>query len=113
MPLFSGNKNHSAEDMYKVIYNTYRHRVFNYLSVKVHDRNDIRDIMQNIFVHLWQYRDSLGGSNTEKIIFKTCNQETANFFQKHKHHLNRQELLDDTEDHSDDQIQLLMEKEQQ
>ncbi|OCA77100.1 hypothetical protein BBI01_01160 [Chryseobacterium artocarpi] len=113
MPFFSGNKSRSAEDMYKIIYNTYRHRVFSYISVKIQDKNDIRDIMQNVFVHLWQYRNSLGGSNTEKIIFKTCNQETANFFQKQKNRLKPQEYIDDTTDNSDTQIQLLQEKEQQ
>ncbi|WP_165852215.1 sigma-70 family RNA polymerase sigma factor [Chryseobacterium pennae] len=65
--------------MYKIIYNTYQQRVFSYVAGRITDRNDILDISQNVFVHLWQYRKSLGGSNTENIIFKTCNQEIFNF----------------------------------
>lgn len=70
----------NAEDMYKNIYNTYRERVFDYIKVRIKNRDDIRDIMQNVFFHLWKYREVLGGTNTENIIFKTCNQEISNFY---------------------------------
>lgn len=66
--------------MYKKIYNTYRERVFDYIKGKVKDRDDILDIMQNVFFHLWKYREVLGGTNTENIIFKTCSQEISNFY---------------------------------
>lgn len=69
-----------VEDMYKLIYNTYRERIFHYIKGKVNNRNDIRDISQNVFFHLWEYKEALGGTNTENIIFKTCNQEISKFF---------------------------------
>jgi len=74
------------------------------------DRNDARDITQNVFVHLWQYRDLLGGSNTENIIFKTCNQEIADFLTAQ----NRNPTSTSYDDQTDDSIEALnlkMEKE--
>ncbi|WP_426477500.1 RNA polymerase sigma factor [Chryseobacterium sp. CBSDS_008] len=69
-----------AEDMYKLIYHTYRERIFDYIKGRVKNRNDIRDISQNVFFHLWEYKEVLGGPNTENIIFKTCKQEISKFF---------------------------------
>lgn len=77
---FSSKHITDAEDMYKLIYHTYRERIFDYIKGKVKNRNDIRDISQNVFFHLWEYKEALGDTNTENIIFKTCNQEISKFF---------------------------------
>lgn len=111
MSIFFRNSKNSAEDMYKYIYNTYRQRVSTYISTKVHERDEVRDIVQNVFVHLWKYRDSLGKSDTENIIFKTCNQETAKYFRGKKSDLHSPLPLD-IPDSSDDQIQSLLEQEE-
>lgn len=46
---------------------------------KVKGRENVTDITQNVFSHLWEYRRSLLGVNTENIIFNTCKQEIAKF----------------------------------
>ncbi len=110
MSIFSGNNKTNTENMYKMIYNTYKDRIFYYISGRMKDRNDARDITQNVFVHLWQYRDLLGGSNTENIIFKTCNQEIADFLTAQ----NRNPTSTSYDDQTDDSIEALnlkMEKE--
>ena len=103
-----------VEDMYKLIYDTYRVRVFDYIKGKVKDRNDIRDISQNVFFHLWEYKESLGGTNTENIIFKTCNQEISKFFATKKKHVfgNDYSILE-TPDDSADQLDAKVIKEEQ
>lgn len=103
-----------AEDMYKLIYNTYRARVFDYIKGKVKDRNDIRDISQNVFFHLWQYKEALGGTSTENIIFKTCNQEISKFFAaQQKQALGNDYCILETPDDSDDQLEAKITKEEQ
>ncbi|SIS61570.1 RNA polymerase sigma-70 factor, ECF subfamily [Chryseobacterium ureilyticum] len=103
-----------VEDMYKSIYNTYRERVFQYIRGKVKDRNDIRDIAQNVFFHLWEYRESLGGANTENIIFKTCNQEISKFFKtQRKHVFEKNYNIPETPDDAVDQLDSKLIKEQQ
>ena len=92
--------------MYKSIYYAYKDRVFYHVGKKVKDRNDILDISQNIFVHLWQYRNSLGGSNIENIIFKTCNQEISNFYSKQI----KQPSITDFTDRPDESSELLQDK---
>ncbi|WP_183043922.1 RNA polymerase sigma factor [Sphingobacterium siyangense] len=100
--------------MYKSIYNTYRERVFYYINGKVKDRNDIRDIAQNVFFHLWEYRESLGGANTENIIFKTCNQEISKFFKtQRKHIFEKNYNIPETPDDAVDQLDSKLIKEQQ
>lgn len=102
---FFSKKTTDVEDMYKLIYNTYRGRVFAYIDEKVSDRNDILDIMQNVFLHLWQYRNALGGTNTESIIMKTCNQEISNFYRTlNKQPLGNDDHLLDQPDDTEDQL---------
>lgn len=110
MPLFDEHNNSNQEDMYKKIYHTYQHRVFLYIAGKISDRNDVRDIFQNVFIHLWQYKKALGGPNTENIIFKTCNQEIADFC--HKNNKRFQSLESDYPDRSEEQIQYIIKKEE-
>lgn len=103
-----------VEDMYKSIYNTYRERVFHYIKGKVKNRNDIRDIAQNVFFHLWEYKESLGGANTENIIFKTCNQEISKFFKtQRKHVFENDHAIPETPDDAVDQLDSKLKKEQQ
>lgn len=100
--------------MYKSIYNTYRERVFHYIRGKVKDRNDIRDIAQNVFFHLWEYKESLGGANTENIIFKTCNQEISKFFKTHRRYVFENNYnIPETPDDAVDQLDSKLIKEQQ
>lgn len=109
MTLFSKHTNH-WEDMYKSIYYTYKDRVFSYVAKRVKDRNDILDISQNVFVHLWQYRESLGGPDNENIIFKTCNQEISNFFAKKSNEISP-DLLPDRPDESAESLHHKLKKE--
>lgn len=100
--------------MYKIIYNTYRERVFDYIKGKVTDRDDIRDIMQNVFFHLWKYKEAIGGTNTENIIFKTCNQEISNFYlTQSKQPIRNESPILERPDHSMDQLLLKVEQEEQ
>ncbi|WP_153848421.1 RNA polymerase sigma factor [Sphingobacterium paramultivorum] len=69
----------NEEAKYKELFDTYHFRVFMYISKRIKSRENIMDISQNVFVHLWQYRKSLLISNPEAIIFNTCNQEISKF----------------------------------
>ncbi len=83
MPLFSRNKN-DYDVMFQKIYETYWNRMFAMVSRKVKDRDDVLDILQNIFFHLWNYRKSLTEQNAESVIIKTCIQEISNFSARQK-----------------------------
>jgi RNA polymerase sigma-70 factor (ECF subfamily) len=51
----------------------------------VSDEEDIEELVQDIFMHVWKYcseTDSL--SQTEAIIFKSAKQEISNFYRKKK-----------------------------
>ncbi|WP_183037357.1 sigma-70 family RNA polymerase sigma factor [Chryseobacterium sp. AG363] len=66
--------------MFQQIYDTYWNRIFVMVARKVKDRDDVFDVMQNIFFHLWIYRNSLNQQNTESAIVKTCVQEISKYF---------------------------------
>ena len=42
----------------------------------IHGKDDIEDVVQDVFVHLWKYKNSLG-TNREAIVYKTAKQEIA------------------------------------
>jgi len=113
MPLFSHHPNNS-DFMFHTIYDTYWNRIFAIVSRKVKDRDDILDIMQNIFFHLWIYRKSLTQKNSESIIIKTCSQEISNYFSQQKKlpytsEIENVQLSDDSEE----QLQTILEEEEQ
>ncbi|WP_313239754.1 sigma-70 family RNA polymerase sigma factor [Sphingobacterium multivorum] len=101
--------------MFQKIYETYWNRMFALVARKVKDRDDILDIMQNIFCHLWNYRNSLTPQNAESVVIKTCIQEISNFFSEQKKQsfanddISNAQLADD----SSEQLQAILEKEEQ
>ncbi len=50
----------------------------------IHGRDDIEDVVQDIFVHLWKHRHSLNDTNLSAAVFKTAKQEISNFYRKNK-----------------------------
>lgn len=112
MTFFRKHINHE-EAKYKELFYAYHHRVFMFIARKVKDRESVMDITQNVFVHLWQYRNSLLKLNPEAIIFNTCNQEISKFYQSIQK-LPTQPLNEnfDPKDSSHDYMTIEMEKEQ-
>lgn len=72
--------------MFQTLYDSYKKRVYGIVAQKIKEKDDVLDIMQNIFFHLWIYKESLTPSNTEGIIIKTCKQEISNFVSRQKKH---------------------------
>ncbi|KPE49107.1 RNA polymerase sigma factor [Chryseobacterium indologenes] len=71
------------DSLFEKLYTGYKHQVFFFVKKYVHGQDDIEDIVQDIFVHLWKHRDSLA-QNTDAIVYKTAKQEIANFYRKNK-----------------------------
>lgn len=71
------------ESLFEELYSEYKHQVFFFVKKYIHGQDDIEDVVQDIFVHLWKYRQSLG-NNKEAVVFKTAKQEIANFYRKNK-----------------------------
>lgn len=65
------------------IYTEYKHQVFFFVKKYIQGQEDIEDVVQEIFVHLWKHRSALS-SNRDAIIFKTAKQEIAQFYRKKK-----------------------------
>jgi len=113
MSLFSRNQNNS-DVMFQTIYDTYWNRMFAIVARKIKDQDDVLDIMQNIFFHLWIYRNSLTKQNAESIVIKTCVQEISNFFSQQKKHPVTMEITNvQLSDDSPDQLQAILEKEEE
>lgn len=68
---------------FKILYAEYKHQIFFFVKKYIHGQDDIEDVVQDIFVHLWKHRDQLD-KNKEVIIFKTAKQEVANFYRRNK-----------------------------
>lgn len=113
MSLFSNHPS-PADRMFQNIYETYKNRVFAVVASKIRDRDDILDIMQNVFFHLWIYRESITKENSESIIIKTCKQEISNFISLQK----KQSIIQESahiklSDDSDEMLEAALEKEEQ
>ncbi len=111
---FRSKHNNNDEDVYKLLYDTYRNRVFAIIGSKVQNRNDILDIMQNVFFHLWVYKASITSDNAESIVLKTCRQEISKFFsQQNKQSFTRDISEVQIVDESVALLETIQEKEEQ
>jgi len=67
------------------IYSQYKVQVYFFVSKYISNREDVEDVVQEIFVHLWKYSAQLKSSDTiESIIFKSAKQEIASFYRRSK-----------------------------
>ncbi|MCL1636707.1 sigma-70 family RNA polymerase sigma factor [Elizabethkingia sp. HX WHF] len=72
------------DSSFRKIYTEYKHQVFFFVKKYIHGRDDIEDVVQDIFVHLWKHRHSLNDTNLSAAVFKTAKQEISNFYRKNK-----------------------------
>ncbi len=70
---------------FKKIYSDYKHQVYFFVRKYISGQEDIEDVVQEIFVHLWKHHTQLQKSeHPEAVIFRTAKQEIANFYRKNK-----------------------------
>lgn len=67
------------------VYKRYHRRVYGFVSKYVDDIQDVEDIVQEVFVHLWKHVKALRKhENPESIIFKASRQEVTNYYRRKK-----------------------------
>lgn len=112
MNFFKGSEN--EQYLFKEFFLKYNRRVFLFLSSKIANRDDVMDVTQNVFIHLWKYRKDLNNDNVEKIIFKTCNQEISSFYLvKNKQNFYENDVdLNNISDETQENLDLMLLKEQ-
>ncbi|ROI05853.1 sigma-70 family RNA polymerase sigma factor [Chryseobacterium sp. G0240] len=71
-------------DSFEKIYSEYKHKVYFFVKKYIQKEEDIQDIVQDIFFHIWKHLDNSGSTPVEAIVFKTCRQEVSNFYRKNK-----------------------------
>lgn len=72
-------------DSFKEIYSAYKHRVYFFVAKYVSDEEDIEELVQDIFMHVWKHASKADSpSQTEAVIFKSAKQEISNFYRKRK-----------------------------
>lgn len=75
----------SMIEPFKKIYSEYKHRVYFFAKKYVQRDEDVEDIVQDVFVHVWKYMEKNDQKTPiEAVIFKTCKQEVAHFYRKNK-----------------------------
>jgi DNA-directed RNA polymerase specialized sigma24 family protein len=61
-----------AMEYFEKIYLDYKHKVYFFVKKFISITEDVEDVVQEIFVHLWKHSASLKNSQTlDSIIFKT------------------------------------------
>ncbi|KMQ59533.1 hypothetical protein ACM46_20845 [Chryseobacterium angstadtii] len=92
---------------FEKIYSEYKHRVYFFVKKYIQRDEDVEDVVQDIFVHVWKYVHKTDHpSAIEAIIFKTSKQEVANFYRKNKLVLvsSDQNAIQDTEDQPSEEL---------
>ncbi|MEC3874565.1 RNA polymerase sigma factor [Chryseobacterium salviniae] len=70
---------------FKKIYVDYKDQVYFFVRNYISNTEDVEDVVQEIFIHLWKHSSALKDSqNVEPVIFKTAKQEVSNFYRKNK-----------------------------
>lgn len=70
---------------FREFYDVYVGKVYHFVSRYISDGQDIEDVVQEVFVHIWKYQSFKSrGELLDQIVFKTAKQEIANFYRKNK-----------------------------
>lgn len=83
--VFISSKGLKIMESFKEIYSAYKHRVYFFVAKYVSEEEDIEELVQDIFIHVWKYCSKAdSASQTEAIVFKSAKQEISNFYRKRK-----------------------------
>ena len=80
--LFEGIQNGDA-DAFEYVFKTYYPRLRNYANRFVSDNDDLEDILQNCFIHLWERRDSITFISISALLFTMVRNGCLNYL-KHQ-----------------------------
>lgn len=89
---------------YENLVHQYNHQVFSFISKKIQNEEDALDVLQNVFMHLWIYKKSLGSTNTANIIFTTCKDKIAEYYRASKKQPPRENISSNLADTSFDEL---------
>lgn len=66
---------------FKEMFESYHYKIYQFAYRFTNDRDAAEDIVQNVFIHVWNNRAKLNEqSNLDAIIFKTAKQEVSNWY---------------------------------
>ncbi|MDR2238100.1 MAG: sigma-70 family RNA polymerase sigma factor [Chryseobacterium sp.] len=71
-------------DLFEKIYSEYKHKVYFFVKKYIPKEEDAEDMVQDIFMHVWEHLDKTRQIPAEAIIFKTCKQKVSDFYRKHQ-----------------------------
>lgn len=75
----------SDEDAFRVLYEEYSPRIFGFLCRKLNDREQAYDLVQEVFVRVWNNREKLDETKSIKsYLFTAANNAAIDFFRKKK-----------------------------
>lgn len=80
--LFEGIHNGDA-DAFEYVFKTYYPRLRNYAKRYVSDADDLEDILQNAFIHLWERRESITFISISALLFTIVRNGCLNYL-KHQ-----------------------------
>ena len=76
---------HGEESAYAHLLKLYHKRLFAYVLTLTHNHAAAEDIIQNVFLKLWEYRDKLDPDYSLKnFLYRSCYNEFVNHYKKKK-----------------------------
>ncbi|MBP1164123.1 MAG: RNA polymerase sigma factor [Chryseobacterium culicis] len=101
-------------DHFKEIYSGYKHRVYFFVAKYLSEEEDIEEIVQDIFMHVWKYLSkTYSPSEIEALIFKSAKQEVSNFYRKRKMIFVPLESSPESQDEENSEIEKQIQQEDQ
>ncbi len=82
----------NEEHSFRKLLQQYHPLILSIISKKVNDRDDMKDVYQNIHIQLWLIREKLSNDNLEAIVVNTCKQKIVEYYRKNASQFNRTSL---------------------
>ena len=103
------------DSCFREIYDLYHFKVFCFVKKYTAQLADSEDVTQNVFIHLWKYREKLDPTvSLESILFKSSKQEISKWYKKQNRifSVENEQLIKelDSPSESDDSIDLKLEQ---
>lgn len=95
------------EQEFRTLFENFQPLIVSIISKKINKREEIKDVLQNVYIKLWIDRKKLTPENVKAIIVNTCKQKIVEYYRKYARNLNLTTLEDNIAQYEDiDQSEL-------
>lgn len=89
------------EQAFRLLIQEFQPLIISIITKKISKKEDVKDVVQNVYIQLWLCRKKISTENIKAIIVNTCKQKIAEYYKKYANNFNLTDLEDNIGQYED------------